>query len=448
MTGLATQTTGYIYQRGPAGNLTSATELSGRTVNWSYDGIYRLTNETISLAPSKNNGSVSYGLDPVGNRQSENSSLSGVPSGSWSYNADDKLSSETYDADGNVTAEGGKAFSYDSQNRLVAMNGGAVQMLYDSDGNWVAKSVSGVVTRYLVDDLNPTGYAQVVDELTSGAVTRTYTYGLQRISQNEVISNTWTPSFYSYDGGGNVRALTNTAGATTDSYEYDAFGNSFTVSGSTPNEMMYRDEQYDSDLGLYYLRARYYNPTTGRFMSRDPNAGTPLIPAMLHKYLYTGGDPVNHIDPRGRADLFDYAIRSNAVIPEAKLIDIYGCVAGASLAAVDLILGEITPNDTTGNAGTGLGVGSAALGCVVLVPGLNELAESGAKVTRAALKFVATASTVSGWGSCAANAEDFVNGLNSLLSGNPNESAVAKSLEDLGGCVGSALGAILKAEVE
>ena len=150
MTGLAAQTTGYVYQRGPAGNLTSATELSGRTVNWSYDGIYRLTNETISLAPSKNNGSVSYGLDPVGNRQSENSSLSGLPSGSWSFNADDELSSETYDADGNVTAAGGKTFSYDSQNHLVAMNGGAVQMLYDGDGNRVAKSANGVVTRYLV----------------------------------------------------------------------------------------------------------------------------------------------------------------------------------------------------------------------------------------------------------------------------------------------------------
>ena len=167
----------------------------------------------------------------------------------------------------------GKTFSYDSQNHLAAMNGGAVQMLYDGDGNRVAKSLNGVVTRYLVDDLNPTGYPQVADELTSGAVTRTYTYGLQRISEDQVVSNSWTPSFYSYDGGGNVRALTNTAGATTDSYEYDAFGNSFTVSGSTPNEMMYRGEQYDSDLSLYYLRARYYNPLTGRFMSRDPEEG-------------------------------------------------------------------------------------------------------------------------------------------------------------------------------
>ena len=51
-----------------------------------------------------------------------------------------------------MTAAGGKTFSYDSENHLVAMNNGAVQMLYDGDGNRVAKSVNGVVTRYLVDD--------------------------------------------------------------------------------------------------------------------------------------------------------------------------------------------------------------------------------------------------------------------------------------------------------
>jgi RHS repeat-associated protein len=69
----------------------------------------------------------------------------------------------------------------------------------------------------------------------------------------------------------------------------------------------YRGEQYDPDLGLYYLRARYYNPATGRFMSRDPYepklqgpGGIPIDPRELHKYLYTGGDPVNFIDPRGR----------------------------------------------------------------------------------------------------------------------------------------------------
>ena len=87
-----------------------------------------------------------------------------------------------------------------------------------------------------------------------------------------------------------------------DTYEYDAFGNEFTVSDSTPNNYLYRGEQYDPDLGPYYLRARYYNPLTGRFLSRDPEDGKPIDPKTLHKYLYAGGDPVNRIDPRGRAD--------------------------------------------------------------------------------------------------------------------------------------------------
>jgi RHS repeat-associated protein len=76
----------------------------------------------------------------------------------------------------------------------------------------------------------------------------------------------------------------------------------------------YRGEQYDSDLGLYYLRARYYNPSTGRFLSRDPEDGNEFDPKTLHKYLYAGGDPVNGIDPRGRADLVDYAIVSSGVV--------------------------------------------------------------------------------------------------------------------------------------
>jgi len=104
-----------------------------------------------------------------------------------------------------------------------------------------------------------------------------------------------------------VRQLTNSAGAVTDEYEYDAFGNSFTVSGAIPNNYLYRGEQFDPDLGMYYLRARYYNPATGRFCSRDPKEGQAKIPASLHKYLYAGGDPVNRIDPFGREDFFEFA---------------------------------------------------------------------------------------------------------------------------------------------
>jgi hypothetical protein len=166
-----------------------------------------LTNETISSDPDGENGSVGYGLDPVGNRLSSNSTLTGSSSGSFGYDADDRLSTETYDSDGNVASTGGKTLAYDSENHLVSMNSDAVALLYDGDGNRVVKVANGVTTRYLVDDLNPTGYAQVVEESVNGAVQRTYTYGVQRIKENQVINSTWTPSFYGYDGMGERAAI-------------------------------------------------------------------------------------------------------------------------------------------------------------------------------------------------------------------------------------------------
>ena len=80
LTALSTPVSSYAYTLGPAGNLTKAVEGTGRTLNWTYDGIYRLTNEAIAADPNNVNGSVGYILDPVGNRKSANSSLSGVNS--------------------------------------------------------------------------------------------------------------------------------------------------------------------------------------------------------------------------------------------------------------------------------------------------------------------------------------------------------------------------------
>lgn len=239
------------------------------------------------------------------NRLSASSTLHGINSGSFSYNPDDELSGELYDANGNVTATGGKTFGYDSHNRLTSMNGGAVRIVYDGDGNRVAKTANGVTTQYLVDDLNPTGYPQVVEELVNGAPEREYTYGLERTDEDQVIQGAWVPSFYGYDGFGTVRQLTNAAGAVTDTWDYDAFGNVINSTGTTPNEFLYRGEQYDPDLGIYYLRARWMNPVTGRFVSRDPEDGVITDPATLHKYLYASGDPINRKDPSGRDDLIE-----------------------------------------------------------------------------------------------------------------------------------------------
>jgi RHS repeat-associated protein len=176
----------------------------------------------------------------------------------------------------------------------------------------VSETVGGTTTSYLVDTLNPTGYAQVMDELVSGSVTRTYAYGLQRISENQLVSGTWTPSFYGYDGHGNVRFLTNAAGTVTDSYTYDAFGMPIASTGTTANNFRYGGEWLDPNLNFYNLSARYYNQATGRFWtmdpgkegccaSRPPQVGNIFDPGTLHKYLYVSGNPVNASDPSGRS---------------------------------------------------------------------------------------------------------------------------------------------------
>jgi len=333
----------YKYTLSATGIRTNATEQSGRAIQWSYDNIYRLAGETITGDPANNsgdNGSASYTLDPVGNRTAETSSLSGINPIAGSYNPNDQLSSESYDANGNTTqTANGNQYTYDSENHLIKMVNGStvVTMQYDAFGNRVSKTVttaSGTVTtQYLVeDDVNPTGYPQVVEELVNGAVTRQYTYGLQRISQNlNTGNNTWTPSFYGYDStDGSVRYLSNASGTVTDTYEYDASGNQIYRSGTTPNNYLYRGEQFDPDLGLYYLRARYYNPATGRFTSRDPEDGYIGVPATLHKYLYANGDPVNLKDPTGQE-----AIAGTATIDWGYIPDIVGLTALA--AAVDCV---------------------------------------------------------------------------------------------------------------
>src|SRR6185437_8827563 len=239
-----------------------------------------------------------------------------------------------------------------------------------------------------------------------GAVTRTYTYGLQRIDEDQVVDGAWTPSYYGYDGGGNVRQLTNSAGAVTDSYEYDAFGNSFTVSGSTPNNYLYRGEQYDTDLGLHYLRARYYNPLTGGFMSRDPEQRDLSDLATLHKYLYAGSDPVNYVDPRGREALFEYAIENSASIPEAKLVSIYGCVSGAGLAAISL---ELTDKLDWRAA---VGTGGAAFGCVTLYfPASSENA-----IVQGIIEYTPQVNYLY----CGFAVEAVIHDLNELVEGNGN----------------------------
>ena len=195
-------------------------------------------------------------------------------------------------------------YGYDvgyERTNVIRTGGDYVNYAYDGIGqltNATAKEPGGVTTLYLVDTQNPTGYPQVLEESTvaSGVtnLSTTYTYGLALISQRSTAT-----SFYGLDGHGNMRFLTGLTGSITDTYTYDAYGNLITSSGSTPNHYLYCAEQYDTDLRMYYLRSRYYQPATGRFWTMDTYEGDQEEPLSLHKYLYCFNNPINKNDPSG-----------------------------------------------------------------------------------------------------------------------------------------------------
>lgn len=315
----------YAYTLGAAGNRLTVSELSGRQLTYNYDYLYRLTKETVSGdANASSNGVVDYVYDNVGNRLIRTSTMPAVPSATYTYDANDRLTSETYDADGNLKVSNGVTYNYTFEDRLSEVNSGSVTFTYDGDGNRVAKTVGGLTTKYLVDSVNPTGHAQVVEEIVNGAVQRAYVFGHDLISQRQLIGGSWTTSYFGYDGG-SVRFLTDASGAITDTYNYDAFGALVSNTGSTPNDYLFVGEQFDANVGFYYLRARYMNPFNGRFVTRDTHEGTIFDPLTLHKYLYVANDPVNKIDPSG---LFFASV----AVAGVGTIPLYGSDAGQKIA--------------------------------------------------------------------------------------------------------------------
>jgi RHS repeat-associated protein len=222
----------------------------------------------------------------------------------------------SYDANGNLLGRTDglqtDTYLYDGKNRLAAAtvemgdHPGSASFTYDADGIRVSRTVDGTATDYLIDHNQE--YPQVILETSPGNVV-SYTHGDDLISMARPAAEGGT-LVYLYDGQMSTRQLTDSAGAVTDTYTYEAFGNLLSSTGSTINDYLYTGEQYDPNLGFQYLRARYYDPSVGRFTTADPREGEIYDPQSLHKYLYAGSDPVNKWDPTGEFTLVQIAIVS------------------------------------------------------------------------------------------------------------------------------------------
>ena len=299
-------------------------------------------------------GTVTYGLDKVGNREARTSSVLSVPSVvNPLFNPRDQLLTHTYDANGNTTQASDPLVtghsslvtdSYDFEDRLIIRHradGSTINLSYNSDGLRTQKTIlnaSGQFvssTSYLVCTNNLTGYAQVLEETTTdatGTTSKTYIYGqdLLSVSESSTSTSTFNTRYYAYDGGGSVRALTDESGAITDRYTYDAFGVLLEHTGTSDNVYLYRGEQWDVDLGLYYLRARFMNPDSGRFWNQDTYEGRNSDPTSLHKYLYAHGNPVSFSDPTGHMSLGELmtGVTVNAILARMAIAGGFALVDG------------------------------------------------------------------------------------------------------------------------
>jgi len=281
---------GATYSYDLAGNrISKQNVLTGISETYTYDLIYELTQVTQAV-----NTTESYSYDPVGNRLS---SLLGQ----YAYNTSNELTafasnSYAYDKNGNMLSKtnAGSVTSYvwDWESRLSSItlpnNTGTIGFRYDPFGRRIQKTSPNGVTNYLYDGQN------IVAEVSPlGAVLASYAQGAG-IDEPLAMQRGGNAVYYHADALGSVTSFTNASAQTVATYVYDSFGNTTATEGIS-NSFRYTGREDDSARGLYYYRARYYDPSIGRFVSEDPLRFADLS----NFYVYVHNRPVNATDPTG-----------------------------------------------------------------------------------------------------------------------------------------------------
>ncbi|XXF80123.1 RHS repeat-associated core domain-containing protein [Myxococcaceae bacterium GXIMD 01537] len=255
------------YTHDAAGNRVTQTT-PDFTETYAYDPLYRLTEVTRNGSPSE-----SYRYDAAGNRTSS------LTRAGWNYGDRNELISHS-----------GASFTYDRNGNLETKTEGPDVWKYTwtADNQLARVMKNGTeVARFSYDALD----RRV--EKTAGAVTTTYTHSDEDILRERVTRGTGSTTNSHADGLGSIVKTTDATGAIASSRQYDAFGNlqaGFDTSGHA-----FTAREWDAETGLYYHRARYYDPKLGRFISEDPKG----FRADINFYRYTHDNPVNETDPMG-----------------------------------------------------------------------------------------------------------------------------------------------------
>ena len=341
------------YNYDPINNRLNRAE-DGKAANYRYDAISRLINAGHREA---------YTYDGVGNR------LTGPESKeSYAYTTGNELKSDRmhdyeYDPNGNLikkTEVGHNnhhkkvtSYAYDDENRLVQVKiqrhdkAKIVSFVYDPFDRRISKTVHREdfddvddetgedrnkrskdrhhkkdcprTTHYLYDN-----QAIIAEYNDQGKLTASYTHGLGIDEPLAGDIHHEGRIYYHADAVGSIIALTSNHGHKIQDYEYDSFGNMKSHHRWINQPFTYTAREYDTETGLYYYRARYYDPQAGRFITKDPIG----LRGGINRYAYVSNNPINAIDPWGLFSNHLYlALQAFGQVPCPKL---YGAAANAA----------------------------------------------------------------------------------------------------------------------
>ncbi len=336
----------YEYTLAATGHRTRVVEANGVVRAYAYDDLYRLTQSHVTDSIGDLLSQRDFSYDPVGNRLSQTViDGSGTTAVASSYDERDRLltanaTDYSWDANGDLVGRENDVLDWDLDQRLSSIalgDGTEVSTVYDVDGNRVRTDITSAgepvaSVDYLVDTRGPLSH--VVAEIVGGAVETIY------VRSNDELLSLWRPQvdearWFLADGIGSVRALANSSGMVTDTYEFSVFGELIDRVGSDPQPYLFAGEAWDANSQFYYNRARWLDPKTGRFVSVDPFGGMTSDPISLHRYLYASLDPVNTTDPTGLISVSDVSGALAAIGNLASLIlpHVIQFIARARLAA-------------------------------------------------------------------------------------------------------------------
>ncbi len=289
----------------------------------------------------------------------------------------------TYDTRGNRTSAGTVAYSCDQMNRLKTVSGPtAASYAYDGDGARTQKTVGSTTNAFVYN--NAEDMSQILSDGTNS-----YIYGPGGMPVEQV-ANDNTVTYLHHDQLGSVRIMTDSTRAVVGTYTYDAYGATTAKTGAATTPMRYAGQYADDESGLYWMRARYYDASTGQFTSRDP-----IITLTRSPYAYAGGNPLNATDPgglwwgsdaakavggyiyehsEGLSDIATVSVGSYAICGLAAQPEF--CVLGAAANYASTGLSTITAYKTCTNSQNGGADCAAAIGSVGLNFAGGPLAKS------------------------------------------------------------------------